>query len=72
MVTKRGWLQFGSKLLFPLSIIVILTGCAKVTIQCPPSTAMGVNTDTPPTGRFCMIVDGQCKAPKRGTCTCSL
>lgn len=68
MKRERGCLQVGAGLGLFLSFVLVLAGCAQVTVLCAPSEAIG-NNDPPPTGRVC-AKDGQGNCMKRWYCTC--
>jgi len=66
MKMERVWFQLSIRAVIFLSFVVILTGCAKVTVQSAPSEA----NITPPTGTCYTAPDNHCMKPTSGTCTC--
>ncbi len=67
MKRERGWFQIGAGLVLFLSFVVVLAGCAKVTVQCTPPNAMSQDS-TPPTGVCGKNAYGKCM--KNAFCTC--
>jgi hypothetical protein len=68
MKRERGWFQVGAGLGLFLSFVLVLPGCAKVTVQTAPSGTKDITN--PPTGSCQMHADGHCKKPFVGSCTC--
>ncbi len=58
MKMEYRWFQVGARSVLFLSSVVVLAGCSKVNVQCPPSTET----------EFMMLMKMTCKKDDAGKC----